>query len=90
MPVDIVLLGLHGAMVSQGCLDCEGELLAAVREIVGTAQLSARPLIHTAISRNADRKSNLITVFKEFPHTDFVEVAENLVDLVHSQSLERT
>ncbi len=26
MPVDIVLLGLHGAMVAQECLDCEGEL----------------------------------------------------------------
>ena len=24
MPVDIVLLGLHGAMVSRDCLDCEG------------------------------------------------------------------
>ena len=35
MPVDIVLLGLHGAMVADGCDDCEGDLLARVREIVG-------------------------------------------------------
>jgi microcystin degradation protein MlrC len=35
LPVDIVLLGLHGAMVAQGCLDCEGELLHKVRELVG-------------------------------------------------------
>ncbi|MDE0346101.1 MAG: M81 family metallopeptidase, partial [Boseongicola sp.] len=35
LPVDIVLLGLHGAMVSQECLDCEGELIEAVRAIAG-------------------------------------------------------
>ena len=39
MPVDIVLLGLHGAMVSQDCLDCEGELVSAVREIVGPSAI---------------------------------------------------
>lgn len=31
MPVDLVLLGLHGAMVAEGCDDCEGELLRQVR-----------------------------------------------------------
>ena len=88
MPVDIVLLGLHGAMVSQGCLDCEGELLALFVRLSVTQQLSAQRLIHTAIYLNADTQMpNLITVFKEFPHTDFVEVAENLWILVHAQSL---
>ena len=35
MPVDGVLLGLHGAMVAHGYDDCEGDLIARVREIVG-------------------------------------------------------
>jgi microcystin degradation protein MlrC len=88
MPVDIVLLGLHGAMVSQGCLDCEGELLAAVREIVGTtAIIGATFDPHSHLSERRTANANLITVFKEFPHTDFVEVAENLVDLVQRASL---
>lgn len=84
MPVDIVLLGLHGAMVSQGCLDCEGELLAAVREIVGGATLIGATFDpHSHLSKRRTDNANLITVFKEFPHTDFVEVAENLVELMH-------
>jgi microcystin degradation protein MlrC len=88
MPVDIVLLGLHGAMVSQGCLDCEGELLAAVREIVGaTAIIGATFDPHSHLSERRTANANLITVFKEFPHTDFVEVAEDLVDLVQRASL---
>src|SRR5579871_1953886 len=35
MPVDMVLLFLHGAMISQGCWDCEGEVLTMVHQIVG-------------------------------------------------------
>lgn len=90
MPVDIVLLGLHGAMVSQECLDCEGELLAAVREIVGgTTIIGATFDPHSHLSRLRTDNANLITVFKEFPHTDFVEVAENLVELVHRTSLQQ-
>ncbi len=35
MPVDVVLLNLHGAMVAEGYEDCEGDLLTHVRAIVG-------------------------------------------------------
>ena len=35
MPVDAVALGLHGAMVAHGYDDCEGDLLARVRALVG-------------------------------------------------------
>src|SRR5829696_9023181 len=35
MPVDGVLLGLHGAMVAHGYDDAEGDLIAHVREIAG-------------------------------------------------------
>src|SRR3954452_14453556 len=35
MPVDGVLLGLHGAMIAQGYDDCEADLITRVREIVG-------------------------------------------------------
>ncbi|WP_085308103.1 M81 family metallopeptidase [Planktotalea arctica] len=88
MPVDIVLLGLHGAMVSQECLDCEGELLKSVREIVGaTTIIGATFDPHSHLSQLRTDSANLITVFKEFPHTDFVEVAENLVELVHRTTL---
>jgi len=88
MPVDIVLLGLHGAMVSQDCLDCEGELVSAVREIVGpSAIIGATFDPHSHLSELRTKKLNLITVFKEFPHTDFVQVAEVLVELTHLTSL---
>src|SRR5262245_50247648 len=35
MPVDAVLLALHGAMVADGAPDVEGEVLHAVRQLIG-------------------------------------------------------
>lgn len=87
MPVDIVLLGLHGAMVAQDCLDCEGELIAAVRNLVGDETIIGVTFDpHSHLSDARVRNADLITVFKEFPHTDFVHVAEDLVDLAHRTS----
>jgi microcystin degradation protein MlrC len=34
-PFDVVLLFLHGAMASQDCDDCEGDILARARAITG-------------------------------------------------------
>ncbi len=88
LPVDIVLLGLHGAMVSQGCLDCEGELIEAVRTITGPdAILGVTFDPHSHLSDRRVENADLITVFKEFPHTDFVETAENLINLVNCASV---
>ena len=87
MPVDIVLLGLHGAMVAQECLDCEGELLEAVRAIVGAGVIIGATFDpHSHLSARRVDNADLITVFKEFPHTDFVCVAEDLVDLARRAS----
>ena len=35
MPVDAVLLALHGALVAEGTPDVEGAVLQAVREVIG-------------------------------------------------------
>jgi microcystin degradation protein MlrC len=82
MPVDMVVLGLHGAMVADGCDDCEGDLLERVRSIVGPgvpigAELDPHCHVTAAMLANAD----VLVCFKEYPHTDFVERAFELVDI---------
>ncbi|AOY96544.1 microcystin LR degradation protein MlrC-like protein [Cupriavidus sp. USMAA2-4] len=82
LPVDMVLLGLHGAMVADGYDDCEGDLLRRVREIVGPevvvgAELDPHSHLTPAMTAHAD----LLIAFKEYPHTDVLERALELVDL---------
>lgn len=83
MPVDGVLLGLHGAMVARGYDDCEGDLVARVREIVGpTCVIGVEQDPHCHLTEQRVRGADIIVLFKEYPHVDFLERAEELVTLV--------
>ena len=86
LPVDMVVLGLHGAMVAEGYDDCEGDLLGRVRALVGPdvvvgAELDPHNHLSPAMLQHAD----LIIAFKEYPHTDVLERAYELVDLCAAQ-----
>ena len=81
MPVDVVLLGLHGAMIAEGCDDCEGDLLERVRAIVGPRVVIGAELDpHTHLSGRMVRHADLLMAFREYPHTDAVERGLELVD----------
>ncbi|MFD1911141.1 M81 family metallopeptidase [Halodurantibacterium flavum] len=83
LPVDAVVLGLHGAMVAQGCVDPEGDLLARIREIVGPDVLVCAELDpHSHLTAQRVAAADFFVAFKEFPHTDFVERAHDLWAIV--------
>jgi microcystin degradation protein MlrC len=90
MPVDIVLLGLHGAMVADGCDDCEGELLRQVRAIVGSdAVVGAELDPHHHLTQAMLEHADLLVSFKHYPHTDSVERARELVALCDAAARRR-
>jgi microcystin degradation protein MlrC len=79
MPVDGVVLGLHGAMVADGYEDTEGDFLSRVREIVGPDILVCAELDpHSHLTAKRLAAADFFVYFKEFPHTDFVDRAEDL------------
>lgn len=79
MPVDGVVMGLHGAMVADGYLDPEGDLLARIREIVGPDILICAEIDpHSHLTAKRVAATDFFVVFKEFPHTDFVDRAGDL------------
>ena len=83
MPLDGVLLGLHGAMVAYGYDDVEGDIIERVRGVVGpkcVIGVELDPHCHMTLKRV--RLADIIICYKEFPHTDVVERAEEVLDLV--------
>ena len=87
LPIDMVLLGLHGAMVADGCDDCEGDLLQRVRAIVGPKVVVGAELDpHNHLSAAMIESADLLVAFKEYPHTDILERALELVDLCQAQA----
>lgn len=82
LPVNAVVLGLHGAMVAQGYDDPEGDFLSRVRAMVGPDVLVAAefdPHSHLTALRVASL--DLMATFLEFPHTDFEQRGEHVVEL---------
>ena len=79
MPVDVVLLFMHGAMVAHGYDDCEGDTLARVREIVGPAVTVGVELdLHCHLTELMRTSADAIVLFKEYPHVDIGDRAPEL------------
>jgi microcystin degradation protein MlrC len=82
MPVSAVVLILHGGMTSQSVDDCEGDLLAAVRSLVGpSVPITASLDLHCHLTALMLQQANALIAYKEYPHTDIVETAERAADL---------
>ncbi|MFK7965766.1 MAG: M81 family metallopeptidase [Burkholderiaceae bacterium] len=82
MPVDAVLLNLHGAMIADGYPDAEGDLLTAVRALVGpNVPVLAELDLHGHMTRAKFDACDAMIYFKEYPHIDAVERAHEVFDL---------
>lgn len=83
MPVDAVLLFLHGAQVAYGYDDCEGDVLKRVREIVGAeVPVGVELDLHANLTQRMVDNVTIIMCCKEYPHTDFGDRAGELLDLI--------
>lgn len=82
LPVDIVLLSLHGAMTAYGYEDCEGDLLERVRAVVGPEVIVGAELdLHCSLTDRMVAAADALVAFKEYPHVDVGERAEELFEI---------
>ncbi len=82
LPVDMVLLGMHGAMVADGYDDCEGDLIERVRAIVGPDVVIGGELDpHNHLTPAMVDNTDVLIAFKEYPHTDVLERGLEVVDI---------
>lgn len=74
MPLDGVLISLHGAMSSEDVDDASGHLLAAIRRMVGNEIPLVCTLDHHAnLTRLMVDSTDALVAYRECPHTDSVE-----------------
>ena len=88
MPLDAVLLPLHGAMVAYGpdgqwIDDAEGDLIARVRTLVGpNAVIGVHIDLHCHLTQAMIDGCDALVIYKEYPHTDMADRARDLYRLV--------
>lgn len=81
LPVDLVLLNLHGAMAADGYPDCEGDLLTRVRALVGEVPIVVPLDPHSHVTRAMCEAADLLLTYKEYPHVDEAATLARAVEL---------
>ena len=82
LPVDMVLLFLHGAMVADGYDDCEGDILKRARALVGPAVPVGCELdLHCHLTQEMVDAATAIITYKEYPYVDTAARARELYAL---------
>ena len=79
----MVVLALHGAAAAEGYDDCEGDILKRIRAIVGDkVPVGAELDLHCHITDTMVREATVLVAYKEYPHTDIPDRADELFTYV--------
>lgn len=79
---DVVLLLLHGGMIADGYLDCEGDLLENLRDRIGPEPCVGVVLDpHCHLTNTMLTHADILVCAKEYPHTDFPERMADAYDI---------
>jgi microcystin degradation protein MlrC len=77
LPVDAVLLALHGALVADETPDVEGEVLQALRDLLGVdVPLVATLDLHANITARMVRTADALVLYHTAPHIDVFETGQ--------------
>lgn len=83
LPVDGVLLALHGAMLVEDDPDAEGAILAAVRAVVGpTVPVAASLDLHGHITPRMVEQADILVGYQAYPHIDMYETGARTAALL--------
>ena len=88
--VDLILLDLHGAMVTETCTDAEGLLLETIRAVAPDTPIAVALDFHANISDVMVAHADIITGFHTNPHVDMKSTglrAVRLLDRMHKKSI---
>ncbi|WP_088032222.1 M81 family metallopeptidase [Evansella clarkii] len=79
--LDGVCLALHGAGVAEGVDDIEGDILQAVRQVVGeTVPVAATLDLHANMTEKMVKEADVLFGVNHYPHTDCYERGEEALD----------
>jgi microcystin degradation protein MlrC len=82
MPFDALAIELHGAAVAIGTDDVEGDLGAAIREIVGAIPVVGALDLHGNVSDAMGQHYDALLGCHLYPHTDLHDRGVEAVDLI--------
>lgn len=81
--IDGVMLGLHGAMITNSFEDGDGEILSRVRAIVGPDMpIAASFDLHTHMTARMAENADIIVGYQTCPHIDLARTGQAALDIL--------
>lgn len=85
LPVDGVLLVLHGAMIADGVADAEADIISKVRQAVGPSiPIAVSFDLHGNVSATTASLCDIVSSYRTTPHVDSYETAERAGRILQS------
>ncbi|HZU38791.1 MAG TPA: M81 family metallopeptidase, partial [Gemmataceae bacterium] len=83
MPVDAILLALHGSLAADGTDDVEGEVLDAVRQVGGAAVPVVATLdLHANVTQRMVEAADALVLYHTIPHIDLFDTGQRAARLL--------
>jgi microcystin degradation protein MlrC len=83
LPIDALLLALHGALVADGAPDVEGEVLKSLRALIGPdIPLVATLDLHTNVTPLMVANADALVLYHTAPHIDVFETGQRGANLL--------
>ena len=83
LPVDVVLLCLHGAQMSDTIDDCEGALLGDARDVIGPdVAIGVLLDLHANVTSTMCAAADLTVSCRQYPHIDYGERVEEMLPVL--------
>lgn len=82
LPLDGVVLALHGAMVVEGRADPEADIVAEIRRIVGPLPIAVTLDYHANVSARLARLADVLCGYRTYPHVDLADRGYDAMDAV--------
>lgn len=80
--LDGMLVNLHGAMVAEGCVDVDSELLRLIRKRVGHVPTAVVVDLHANLARDIVDVCDVLISYDTYPHVDMRERGREAADLL--------
>ncbi len=82
LPVDGVVVALHGAMLVEGEEDPEGDLIAAMRRMAGPVPIGVSLDLHAHVTPRMVEGATVLVGYSTYPHDDAFETGQRACCLI--------
>jgi microcystin degradation protein MlrC len=85
-PIDALLLSCHGSLVTESAEDPEGDMLEALRSLLGDGVVIGVTVdLHANVTAKMVNAADILIGYRTYPHRDAAETGERCADLVLRQ-----